>query len=106
MRQFFALWWMHVRQAVRGNSASAQDWQWAFGNPLTALLGPGVFGFVVGMAAWTTGTGVLDALLVAATTFITTWLVAFVVRLISLVCEISDVEKEWANRSESVDSRQ
>jgi hypothetical protein len=96
MRQFFALSWMRIRQAFRGNSAFAHDWQWAFGDPLTALLGPGVLAFVVGVAAWTTGWGVLDAFLVAATTFVTTWLVAFVVRLISLTSEVNHFEERQA----------
>jgi hypothetical protein len=106
MRQFFALRWMRVRQAFRGDSAFAHDWQWAFGNPLTSLLGPGVLAFVVGMAAWITGSGVLDAFLVAATTFVTTWLVAFVVRLISLTSEVYHFEEEQAGRPENVDGRQ
>src|SRR5262245_7115153 len=104
MRQFFALSWMCIRQAFRGNSAFAHDWQWAFGNPLTALLGPGLLAFVVGVAAWTTGSGVLDAFLVAATTFVTTWLVAFVVRLISLTSGVN--QEEQAGQPENVDGRQ
>jgi hypothetical protein len=106
MRQFLALRWMRIRQAFRGNSAFAHDWQWAFGNPLTSLLGPGVLAFVVGMAAWTTGSGVLDAFLVAATTFVTTWLVAFVVRLFSLTSEVYHFEEEQAGQPETVDGRQ
>jgi len=106
MRQFFALRSMRIRQAFRGNSAFAHDWQWAFGNPLTALLGPGLLAFVVGVAAWTTGSGVLDAFLAAATTFVTTWLVAFVVRLISLTSEANHFEEEQAGQPENVDGRQ
>jgi hypothetical protein len=106
MPQFFALRWMRIRQAFRGNSAFAHDWQWAFGNPLTALLGPGLLAFVVGVAAWTTGSGVLDAFLAAATTFVTTWLVAFVVRLISLTSEANHFEEEQAGQPENVDGRQ
>jgi membrane protein implicated in regulation of membrane protease activity len=106
MRQFFALRWMRIRQAFRGNSAFAHDWQWSFGNPLTSLLGPGVLAFVVGMAAWITGSGVLDAFLVAATTFVTTWLVAFVVRLFSLTSAVYHLEEEQAGRPEKVDGRQ
>jgi membrane protein implicated in regulation of membrane protease activity len=106
MRQFFALRWMRIRQAFRGNSAFAHDWQWAFGNPLTSLLGPGVLAFVVGMAAWISGSGVLDAFLVAATTFVTSWLVAFVVRLFSLTSAVYHLEEEQAGRPENVDGRQ
>ena len=106
MRKLFALSWMRICQAFRGNSAFAGDWQWAFGNPLTALLGPGTLAFVVGVAAWTTGSGVLDAFFVAATTFVTTWLVAFVVRLISLIAEVYHFEEEQACQPENVDSRQ
>lgn len=98
MRPFFAFWWMRALQAFVGKSAFAHDWQWAFGNPLTALLGPGIVAFVFGVAAWTTGSRVLDALLIAATTFVTTWLVAFVIRLISLTSEVCHVEKEQASR--------
>jgi hypothetical protein len=97
---------MRIRQAFRGTSAFAHDWQWAFGNPLTSLLGPGVLAFVVGMAAWTTGSGVRDAFLVAATTFVTTWLVAFVVRLFSLTSAVYHFEEEQAGRPENVDGRQ
>ena len=97
---------MRIRQAFRGNSAFAHDWQWLFGNPLTSLLGPGVLAFVVGMAAWITGSGVLDAFLVAATTFVTTWLVAFVVRLFSLTSAVYHLEEEQAGRPENVDGRQ
>ena len=96
---------MRIRQAFRGNSAFAHDWQWSFGNPLTSLLGPGVLAFVVGMAAWITGSGVLDAFLVAATTFVTTWLVAFVVRLISLTSEVNHFEERQAGQPENVDGR-
>src|SRR5215467_10665459 len=106
MRQFFALRSMRIRQAFRGNSAFAHDWQWAFGNPLTALLGPGLLAFVVGVAAWTTGLGVLGAFLAAATTFVTTWLVAFVVRLISLTSAVNHCEEEQAGQLENVDGRQ
>src|SRR5262249_44999387 len=106
MRQFFVLPSMRIRQAFRGNSAFARDWQWAFGNPLTALLGPGILAFVVGVAAWTSGSGVLDAFLAAARTFVTTWLVAFVVRLISLTSEVNHFEEEQAGQPEKVDGRQ
>jgi hypothetical protein len=106
MRQFFALWWMRARQAFRGNSAFANDWQWAFGNPLTALLGPGVLAFVFGMAAWIAGSDIFDALLVAATAFVTAWLVAFVIRLISLSSEVYDVKAERADRPKNLDGRQ
>jgi hypothetical protein len=107
MRQFFALRWMRMRQAFRGNNAFARDWQWADGNPQTALLGsPGIFAFVVGLAAWITGLGVLGAFLVAATAFVTTWLVAFVVRLISLTSAVNHFEEEQAGQPENVDGRQ
>jgi ABC-type multidrug transport system fused ATPase/permease subunit len=106
MRQFFALSWMRIRQALRGNSAFAHDWQWAFGNPLTALLGPAILAFVVGVAAWTTGSGALDAFLAAAKTFVTTWLVAFVARLISLTSQANQLEEEQAGQPENVDDRQ
>jgi membrane protein implicated in regulation of membrane protease activity len=104
MRQFFALRWLRTRQAFR---SFAHDWQWADGNPLTALLGsPGILAFVVGLAAWITGLGVLYAFLVAATTFVTTWLVAFVVRLISLTSAVNHFEEEQAGQPENVDGRQ
>jgi|SRR5215471_3002176 len=107
MRQFFALRWMRIRQAFRGNSAFAHDWQWAFGNLLTALLGsPGIFAIVVGLAAWITGLGVLGAFLVAATAFVTTGLVAFVVRLISQTSAVNQFEEEQAGQQENVDGRQ
>jgi hypothetical protein len=57
------------------------------------------------VAAWTTGWGVLDAFLVAATTFVTTWLVAFVVRLISLTSEVNHFEERQAGQPENVDGR-
>ena len=106
MRRFFALWWICARQAFRGNSAFANDWQWAFGNPLTALLGPGVLAFVFGTAAWTTGSGIFNTFLVAATVFVTTWLVAFVVRLVSLTSEAYHFEKEQGDLAGKVDDRQ
>jgi hypothetical protein len=55
---------------------------------------------------WTTGSGVLDAFLVAARTFGTTWLVAFVVRLFSLTSAVYHLEEEQAGRPENVDGRQ
>jgi hypothetical protein len=44
MRRFFSFWWLCVRTAFRGNSASANDWQWIFANPLWQSIGSAVGG--------------------------------------------------------------
>jgi hypothetical protein len=44
MRRFLAFWWLCVRTAFWGNSASANDWQWIFANPLWQSIGSAVGG--------------------------------------------------------------
>jgi hypothetical protein len=44
MRQFFSFWWLCARTAFWGNSASANDWQWIFANPLWQSIGSAVGG--------------------------------------------------------------
>src|SRR4051812_39239855 len=44
MRRIFAFWWLCVRTAFWGNSASANDWQWIFANPLWQSIGSAIGG--------------------------------------------------------------
>jgi hypothetical protein len=38
MWNFCSFWWNCAKIAFRGNAAFANDWQWLFGYPLTAVL--------------------------------------------------------------------
>src|ERR1700722_18529880 len=42
MRRFFSFWWLCVREAMRGGSDFANNWQWAFANPVWQSIGAGV----------------------------------------------------------------
>ena len=106
MSRFLAFWRMCAGHAVVGNSAFDKDWQWAFGNPMSAMLGPAVLAFLSGTADIITGSTIANAFLAAFFAFVVTWLVAFLVRLFSLPAEYYYTEKERADRLESIDVRQ
>ena len=73
-----------------------------FGQQRVSMIGSGrpaihselSFAFVSGAVAWTTGSGIFNALLVVATVFVATWLIAFVVRPVSLAFEFYHFKKE------------
>jgi len=97
MSRFLAFWRMCAGHAVVGNSAFDKDWQWAFGNPMSAMLGPAVLAFLSGTADIITGSTIANAFLAAFFAFVVTWLVAFLVRLFSLPAEYYYTEKERAD---------
>src|SRR5262249_4704081 len=105
MSRFLPFWRMCTGQAVRGNSAFAKDWQWAFGDPMSAVLGPTLLAFVFGTAAITTGFTSAHVFLAAIFAFIVTWLAAFLVRLFSLPAEYYYTEKDRADRLEGIADR-
>src|SRR5262245_46339393 len=96
MSRFLAFWRMCAGQAVVGDSAFDKDWQWAFGNPMSAILGPAVLAFVFGTGDIITGSTIANAFLAAFFAFVVIWLVAFLVRLFSLPAEYYYTEKESA----------
>jgi hypothetical protein len=104
IREFFSFWWRCAKNAAKGNSAFANDWQWLFGYPAiaVALWVAGYFyaelSGKIEMTLWTAGLGALAA---AAVAFAITWLAAFFVRLANAPVVLYRVEKEWADLLQS-----
>jgi len=101
MSRFFTFWWFCVRQAFWGNSFIESEWRWAFGNPMSALLVPGVLAVVSGTAAWITGLSILDIFLTALAAFVIAWTFGFLIRLSSLPPEYYYRQSERADRLEN-----
>lgn len=101
MSRFLRFWWRCVSVAGRGNIAFANSWQWLFGFPIFS----GIIGFIasrVGVASVTTGSPILDGLLISLGSFLATWSIAFIVRLVNAPVMLFYAEKERADRLDEI----
>jgi hypothetical protein len=96
MRRFLRFWWRCAVLAGRGNVAFANSWQWLFGFPLFSGIA-GFFASREGVASMSTGSPVLDGVLISFGSFLATWAVAFVVRLANAPVTLFHAEKERAD---------
>ena len=104
MRRFFAFWCQCIRLASWGNTAFANDWQWAVANPIWQSIG-GTVGAAIGTSVahyWKdapvispeTAAGVLLGGLAG---FVITWLIVFAARLFSVPATLYYKEKDRAD---------
>jgi hypothetical protein len=95
VRQF---WGKAAREALRGTSGFANDWQWIFGNPTVAAIAS-VVATARGLQKVTTGSDALDGFIAALLAFLITWAVAYVVRIILVAGGLYIKEHERANNA-------
>ena len=87
MRKHFAFLWLCVREALPGNAAPANDWQWVVASPMWQFFGTGIGAALGGFTSrywdWVpamTPDTVLGTLLGGLFGFAVTWLIVFLIR--------------------------
>ena len=96
MKSTRSFWWKCIRLAHSDSVAFANDWQWLFGVPIgTALIA--WWANRQGHSEISTGKPIVDGILVGAGTFVITYLVVFIPRLLRAPAQFYGEQKELAD---------
>ena len=102
MRKTFAFYWDCIKDASRGHSPFANDWQWVYGSPTwQCLVGSPIFAsaWVYLNAYWGDGRmkAVAEPFIAALAAYIFTWIAAFFIKLSKVPASKYFGEKERAD---------
>jgi hypothetical protein len=107
MGKKFNFWWTCIKLAALGNSASANDWQWVFANPIWQSIG-GMVGAGLGAFASRYWRGApmmspdtpIGIFLGGLFGFAFTWLILFIMRLIREPAKLYHEQKDRADAAQ------